>query len=102
MALLKAMPQSSVKESLDKVTKAFLRVQVIGSPVVIPTVLGNDPKDRVGADTSVKELKQSVHPSFSSANHHIPESFLQTKTILDEFRCFSCSIYKEWFLYIMI
>ena len=48
------------------------------SPVVIPTVLGNDPKDRVRADTGIKQLKESIQPSFSSTNHHIPEPFLET------------------------
>ena len=48
------------------------------SPVEIPTVLGNDPQDRVLADTGVKQLKDSIQPSFSSPNHHIPESFLET------------------------
>ena len=82
MALLKAIPQSSVKESLDNEYQGFLRISRSQSPVIIPTVLGNDPKDGVGANSSVKELKQGVHPSFSSAYHHIPESFLQTKTTL--------------------
>ena len=48
------------------------------SPVEIPTVLGNDPQDRVLADTGVKQLEERIQPSFSSPNHHIPETFLET------------------------
>ena len=50
-------------------------------PVEKPTVLGNDPKDRVRADTCVKQLKESVQPSFSCTNHHIPATFLETTFI---------------------
>ena len=46
-------------------------------PAEKPTVLGNDPKDGVRADTSIQQVKQSIHPGFSSTNHHIPETFLK-------------------------
>ena len=60
----------------------YIRHTLVGveekSPVEVPTVLWNDPKDWFRADPSVQQMKQSIQPGFSSANHYVPETFLET------------------------